>query len=219
MLTTSHLVDVSRRNLSWFLKQNSETKYRQNGILPSEMLCFCSLAREQGHQEVIESGRKNGFSTEALMRCGFKTISYEVEPISNTTQRLAEICVSETLDLNMHTGDFAQHASELSDIYRCPMLIDGPKGRKAVQIVQNNLDHLPFAAIHDMSRQAEGRVPNTGRVALEECGLEFVILGDEFAEEFGLLDRGAWESDYNSREEMTRFGFHMAIIRGKLWRD
>jgi len=218
-LTTSHLIDVSRKYLGSFMELTSGTKYWPGGILPSEMLCFCSLAWDQQQSEVVESGRKHGFSTEILMKCGFRTVSFEIDPIQETSNRLARLAVENAFDLNMRNEDFTRFAHEVAYVHQCPMLIDGPKGRKAVNITKEAIESLPFAAIHDMSEKAEGGNPNVGRTALNESGLEFVILGDEFAEEFGNLDSGAWKSDYSSRAEMTRYGFHMAIIKGNKWND
>ena len=174
-----------------------------SGIMPSEMLLFCALCWEQNVRTVVESGRKNGYSTEVLAACMPNVVSIESTPVREADSRLRD-----RENLALVTGD----GRKLVPHYiagRTAVLLDGPKGMGAYQLFDGIRDNVVFAAIHDMTAANEARAQIREGWYSDDAA---------WTAEFGYLDE-FWVTNggYSSRAEMTRDSFGFGIYRGGQW--
>ncbi|MEX0717774.1 MAG: glycosyltransferase [Planctomycetaceae bacterium] len=201
--------------------------YRESGVLPSEMLLFAGLCAEQHVTRLFESGRKQGYSTRVLAAVDptRPVTSIEREPIADIDRELGTRHANLTLlvgDSDTLLPEAVNAAAQAGE--RVAVLLDGPKGERALRLLEPLLPRLVFAAIHDASRDRRapggGTEPNPvrGRLAEDEH-VVFFSDDDVYLEQWGELDRPAWEGSYADRDQLTRHGFTLAVIRGGRWRD
>eukprot|EP00913_Durusdinium_trenchii_P013432 g12613.t1 len=197
--------------------------YRESGILPSEMLLLLSLCAQQQVGTVIESGRKQGYSTEVLVQSGMQIISIEQSPDRETDARLQSACPG----IELLTGDACRRLPELlrqrAATERVAVLLDGPKGERALRLIEPLLPDVAFVALHDASRHRLGHSGQTEanpiRRILEESSHD-VGFSDTLSEVLPeSLDEPAWTPHAADRREFTQHGFTLAIIRGGRWRS
>src|SRR5690606_23901300 len=134
-----------------------QTPYKSGGILPSELAAFLSLAEAREVDAIIESGRSLGYSTEVLANWSqsrqIPIHSIETHPIAIVDEELR----FKYVDLSLHREDGLTAVPRLSQQYQRPaILLDGPKGEKALALWQSVSDHCVFGAVHDVSRRREG---------------------------------------------------------------
>lgn len=118
---------------------------RNSQILPSEMLLFVSLCRAFRVATVIESGRRQGYSTECLLACGFDVISIESDPDHESDKRLVE------LGAKLITGSAEHVLPKLTRPESWALLLDGPKGIPALRLA-GSMSGYKFYGIHDLYR-------------------------------------------------------------------
>lgn len=202
-----------------------EIRYHPGGILPSELLAFCACLDLTDTRVLIESGRSLGFSTEVLAEfCELhriKFLSIDQSPEYEADKRLDRFdCLSlEKGDgRSMIPGLVAGHRLD-----RCAVLCDGPKGLKALEVIESCINRITVGAIHDTSKKRFGKngtEDNPVRVHLEDnCQnlTAFFTDDEDFVNEFEHLDERCWKNEYSSRREFTAGGFTLAIFRGLLW--
>lgn len=203
------MLTTIRRHAAAILPTLTAVAPQPSGIMPSEMLAFCALCRDQGVEVVIESGRKHGYSTEVLARClwACEINSIEQSPIAASDARL------DFDNLYLVTGSGLSLVPQVTP-HRRPsaVLLDGPKGHAAIALLNQVADRIAFGAVHDLCAGNEARLACAGRDVWYTDDPEFVA-------EFGHLDEFWWRNGgYSSRAEMVRESFCFGFFKGKQWR-
>lgn len=145
MLT--RLIDCGRQYFAAFERVAREVPPQHAAILPSEMFAFVALCWDQGVTVVVESGRRYGYSTEVLCRCGFEVVSCETDPDPYSDERLAGFG---NLKMVREPGERALPL--LLDENRnkkTAVLLDGPKGLTAFGLYRELQDRAVLWGIHD----------------------------------------------------------------------
>lgn len=208
-ITTEYVIQAVRRHSADVLPALVSVAPQPSGILPSEMLCFASLCREQSISCVVESGRKHGYSTEAIATClpECRIVSIEQSPISESDKRLAAFA-----NLTLLCGSGQQIAPGMVD-GRTALLLDGPKGFGELEVIEQVRSKIAFAAVHDLC------FGNEARNDLGQRGEQvWYTDADDITNEYGHLDEFWWKNGgYCSRAELTRSGFCFGILQGGLW--
>ena len=113
-------------------------------MLPSELLMFLALCLENRIELVIESGRKEGFSTEMLCSVGdWRVESVERHIVAEADERLASYYGNR---LTLRCGDGRLLVPILSDPHnkRTAVLLDGPKSTGANLLYPKIRDGIVF---------------------------------------------------------------------------
>lgn len=144
------------------------------GILPSELLAILAIIRGMGIIHVVESGRYDGTSTEALLAAGLWVDSIERVPDPEKDKRFT------SHRLRMHKGDGCDLAPPLTGRVSA-LLLDGPKARTARALAEQCDARVTF--LHDFHRANPARK-----------GLAAWFTDDEDWVAFsGHLDAGYWK--------------------------
>jgi len=191
-----------------FKALSESTEPQHSAILPSEMLLFCAVAKALGIDAVVESGRKLGYSTEIIARCGFEDFtSLDVDPAKEADDALLQrLGVAgrvklEKLDAMM----FLRAVTEQGDA----ILLDGPKGRKALGLVSNLLGQSGMMAVHDLNVSMKDE-----RATAAEMGA-FFSDDEEFLSEHGHLDETMLTyRGYGDHGELISVANVLAVFRG-----
>lgn len=203
------MLTAIRRHAAAILPTLAAVAPQPSGIMPSEMLAFCCLCRDQGVEVVIESGRKHGYSTEVLARClpECEIISIEQSPIASSDARL------DFGNLSLVAGSGLSLVPQVTPSRRpSAVLLDGPKGHAAIALLDRVSSRIAFGAVHDLCAGNEARLA---------CAHRDVWYTDDpaFVDEFGHLDEFWWRNGgYGSRAEMVRASFCFGFFKGTLWR-
>lgn len=185
---------------------------KDGGILPSEMLLLLSVMEIKGVKHIVESGRRNGYSTSILAhwarRRGIVVDSVEFSPVREVDEALkAEFGRT----LRLHKGDGAALVPQMAT-GESAALMDGPKGIGALNVGEKL--KVPVWAIHDVHRRCEGGKTNPVRTAAEKR-FPMAIYSDDpdWIAEFGEMDREHWiTKGYGNRSEMTAVGFTLMVV-------
>lgn len=128
-------------------------KYRPKGMFPSEVLTFLAACVTQSAMFAVESGVLNGFSSVMLRKIHGDVVSFEKNP---TEAVLAEFGESLIVGDSMET--IPEWLEQNTDKGPFGVLIDGPKGLKAIQLKDDIMAKFPavkVVGIHDL-------LPNQG---------------------------------------------------------
>jgi hypothetical protein len=117
---------------------------QHSGILPSEMLAFIAVCLSRGVQTIVESGRKQGVSTEIL-----SNLDWHVTSIDNNPVPEADALLAGRDNLTLLKGDGYNFVSSHKPTATAGLLLDGPKGPPAYNLVQSVRDRYAVVAIHD----------------------------------------------------------------------
>lgn len=199
-------------------RETSSVKALSGGILASEAVAFLCLCRLRNVDLVVESGRSFGYSTRMFNQC-VDVVSIEEKPdavADMETYRMRR----KSLTLAVGNGmDAVPHCIRKHASRRIAILLDGPKGKNAVQLLRSSLPSIVFGAIHDLSELAfcDGPVENESRKSfLESFPVSF--LTDELPQSLRDLDRNHVEvGGYSSWEEMTAYGYTLGFVPGAQW--
>ena len=188
-------------------------------MLPSEMLLFASVCVEQGITHVIESGRKFGFSTEVLSKCGrFELCSIDNDPIEKTDVHLK----SHYPRLKILKGDgnrLVPHlVSELNG-NRIAVLLDGPKNITGCKILKEIKQDIVLAGIHDVCKGNQKGGLNPGRITLETEYDTFFSDDADLLQEFGEIDEKFLFPSYSSHSELLSDSCVLGVVKGGCWLD
>lgn len=174
--------------------------YEERGILCSEMLAVCATCAELNVDVIIESGRCRGQSTRTLARffegTGVKIVSIELMKDDIGDWQFAEAQLKPYSNVELLYGDAAKVVPEQLERFkgqRIALLLDGPKGLPAIELIDNafaNSPDLLCAFLHD-TRRDETLSPQ--RALLEEglaAGARRVFMTDdeEFVARYRHLD-------------------------------
>jgi len=214
---------ASRRHFDAVWARIREIPHRDGGILPSEMLAFVSSVLEQGVTTVVESGRKNGYSTETLAACtdlGFELISIELEPILQVDRKLAGKYPS---GVHLECGDGRRLVPYyvrrcVKQEHRVAALLDGPKGLKALKLFDKVAKRLTHGAMHDACpmrwSETRGAEPNPIRKKLETRTCWFTDDPD-YRTIAGPLDQDVVRPDFANTPQTYNRAFTLAILPGR----
>jgi len=206
--------DISRKILSVFLDGTSSMPYESAGILPSELLMFCGCCEVVYANQVIESGRRNGFSTKVLSQMNELGVigrftSIEIDPIPSVDEQIEK----QFPNTKIIVGDSTNMLPHIAKKDECALLMDGPKGPTAINLIRTI--NPAVGAIHDLHRYSAGGELNQSRILAEKVFPDaFFSDQEDWVEEFGCLDEKCLRGEYSSREEMTKCGFTLMVRFG-----
>lgn len=130
-----------------FLAVARTVPYQPKGIFYSEVFLFISACQEEGVDLVIESGVKHGISTQILARLFPDALIsidrlFEIVPPPGAQFLIGDACVAIPELIARYTDK------------RIGILIDGPKGERALRLKNVCLGHpnVRVVAIHDIAR-------------------------------------------------------------------
>lgn len=212
MSKLSELIAVGKEIRPLF--ESFDVKPVDGGILASEMLLFLASVKHFGIRNVIESGRRNGYSTailgECIERCLLLSLaSIEIDPIAEVD----DVLEMKYRHLALIKGDGERDVPKMYSRMSLPtaLLLDGPKGPKAANLADRC--NPPLFAIHDCHRWSGSGVENPWRKEAEKRYPNAIFSDDDlWLEEFSDLDIPHWKRDYSSRSEMTAAGFTLMVV-------
>jgi len=191
------------------------TAPQKSGILPSEMLLFLSVCSAMKAQQIIESGRKFGYSTEVVLRCGsWHFTSYERSPQSARDEQIKhEFPAARLLKGNGKAGiqrDVQQNER------RVALLLDGPKNTGALDFVPSVRDSVDLIGIHDLYPVASSGPPrpNPGRIRLEKEPVWYTSDDPIYLESYGYLDKDMLELCGFPNHAVIKRAFVLGLILG-----
>ena len=189
---------------------------RAGAMLPSELLLFASLCLETEVDLVVESGRKEGYSTEVLCRVGgWQVRSVERAVVEEADERLAAACGGR---LALHRGDGRRLVPTLVDAARrTAVLLDGPKSTGANLMLPSIRGAAVFVGIHDVPLLGTDHQGNARRASIEN-GAAYFTDDPDYVARFGWYDR-AWmdRSGYKSHRDFLNVCCVLGIFRGGRW--
>lgn len=144
MLSTLNPIDLAietEKLQGEFLKRCGHVEPTGGSMLPTEILAFIAACRMHGVNKVVESGRQFGYSTRCLLLMGMRVISYDNSPRPDSDAILKR----DFPEAKILTGSCPMAIVRNKNPFA--LLLDGPKGAPAVQIVDNS--NPTIAAIHD----------------------------------------------------------------------
>ena len=176
------ILNIISKFLPKFTNIIYDLKYQEKGMFNTELLLICSFISHYNIKKVIESGVKNGQSTEAIARYGVdKLISIDIAKdennFKNTIERLKNFNCIEFIN-----GDSILLIPKIlkkisSDV---GVIIDGPKNIAACELgkISFKNDFVKFVAIHDQKNHLMSKY------------FDNVIYSDNgiFRKKFGYLD-------------------------------
>lgn len=167
--------------LETFIERTAGLSYKPKSIFPSEMFLFYNEALKVDPDLIIESGVGYGGSTRYLVRLfpdfkppiiAFDDDRYKQPGVQSRLKWRVEFMAGDSLQLMPALVDSVSAK-------RIVILIDGPKGQKAVDLARRMLarENVSFVAVHDLPYALPGRYA---------CQSHRV----DFRQAFGFLDKG-----------------------------
>lgn len=161
------------------------------GIVNSEMLLFISLVKYFGVKLIVESGRANGYSTKIIAEC-FKKPEYKIYSVENNKYspdvKISFEKLKKYENLILLFGDSFNIIPNLIT-EKCCILIDGPKGVRAIslaiELLKNPLTKAVF--IHDLFKDYPHRED-----AEKIFSNYFFTDNKDYIEKFKSLDNHCW---------------------------
>ena len=143
-----------------FIEKLTPLHWRKKGLFPTEGLAFFAFCRHFKIKTIIESGVRNGDSTEMWVRLMPNVTIHSIDlgehkaDLDKTQARL-----SKYKNIEWHIGDgnyMVPSLVSLSQSESIGILIDGPKDLEALMIAQKTLEfpRTKFVAIHDIGEGA-----------------------------------------------------------------
>jgi len=187
------------------------------GMLPSEMLLFASVCVEQGITHVIESGRKLGFSTEVLCKCGcFEIWSIDNDPIEESDATLKNLYPELKILRGNGNKMVASLVSELN-VRRIAVLLDGPKNTTGCKVFKRIKQNITIAGIHDVCKKNELGELNPGRITLETKHDSFFSDDTDLLKEFGEIDAEFLHPSYSCHSDLLPYSCVLGVAKGGKW--
>ncbi len=166
------VASAAARHRSAF-RDAAPTSFVERGILHSEMLAICATAADLGLDTIVESGRFQGQSTLVLAewgrRHGVEIVS--LERLRDANAVFAEGRLTPYDNVRLVYADALRALPRVLETLtdrRVGVLLDGPKGGPAVQLILDAFQRFPNVRagwIHDM------RLGSPQRDALDRAGL------------------------------------------------
>jgi len=180
--------------------------YSMRGILHSEMLLFVTHLDYFGIEHVIESGRAEGQSTKIIAKWISNKTRFDSIDIEKEKKDYSQY------NVNIHQGNSISTIPKLLSNKKTAILIDGPKGEKALELAKKLLKHknIAFVALHDFHKDTYVRNE------AEKLGMHSSASDDFlFVERFHDLDAECWSVIYKKNkwlpydrngQKMTSYG-------------
>ena len=134
--------------------------YQYKGMLHSEILMACALAIELGVEQVIESGRARGQSTELIARflAGRNSPFHSIDCADNEDAVIAEERL-QGLEVNIHYAESFEVFPLLINKKRTLAIVDGPKGQRMWRLGAYLLEHpyIKGVCFHDCYKKSAMR--------------------------------------------------------------
>lgn len=222
-LVTSATASYSR------LAEIGKEPYESHGIFNSEMAAVIATAQAMSINTFVESGRARGHSTLLLAKhLGSSVEIHSFDRARDGDAAYAEAKLAGYRNLHLHYGDSRLLIPKLVGGFqgrRIALLIDGPKDRKAFNLLSDCLirsDAIVVAFVHDLARRLDG-TPTEGRRYAERW-FESPFFTDDsgFVEQFGSLDEpvfratesgaGHWQPYFNGTSRQASYGPTLGII-------
>jgi len=190
--------------------RNLELDWTERGILHSEMLAVCAVAQNLGVHRIVESGRWLGQSTLALSRY-FEGESVEILSVERGRTDVALACerrLASRTNLSLYYGDAFRLLPALILQSNKPtlLLVDGPKGPTAVELIHKLFDICPNivgAFLHDSYMGSDAR-----KAVIEQFAMCAFTDHPEFLNRYAYLDAGlsfiGEEGKYNGNVIQTK---------------
>ena len=166
--------------------------YQVKGVFHSEMLMFCAIITKLMPEQVIESGRARGQSTEIIGRWteSRRIQFHSIE--SNTMREDFDIANKRMrgIECNLITGDGMELMPKLVKNTKTLCLIDGPKGSNMWKLFQMmiTMPTVQGVAMHDS--YDGGTIRNNLQKAYR--GKYLISDDEEFVKAFKYLDEECW---------------------------
>jgi predicted O-methyltransferase YrrM len=193
---TEEIIAICAAERDSFARRLNGFRHEIKGVLSSEMLLFCALSRHLGAGTVIESGRARGNSTQILAEYfagpgGASVFSVEYFKYTEDSLIAWRRLAGRHLNLKLLFGDaFVLLPRLCARAGPCTVLIDGPKGKYALQLAARLLRNGDVRAvfIHDSHQDAEVRP------AIDQLfPRTFSSDHPDFVQAFRSLDDPCWE--------------------------
>ncbi|WP_259074568.1 hypothetical protein [Salinibacter ruber] len=190
------IIDICSQIRDSFDSIASDVKYQAKGVFHSEMLLVCAITEALGVSHIVESGRARGQSTYLLARyfdastgCRITSVEYE-KYTRDAIIAMNRLRGHSNVDLQF--GDSWNLLPSLCTEEECIVVIDGPKGRDAVQLAARVLRNpeVRVVFIHDLHAVAAGRkmteqfFPDSNTFFTDD---------EQYVEAFRDLDERCWE--------------------------
>lgn len=192
-LTQSDLIGLGIQLLPEYreiMKQSHP--YELKGIFHSELLMLCSIITYLMPEQVIESGRARGQSTEIIGRwTESRQIKFHsIE--SNSMREDYDVALKrlEGIDVALHLGDAFEWMPKLIGSKTTICLIDGPKGANMWKLFKqvSKIPNVIGVAMHDAYWESTIR----NNLEREYKGKYLISDDPEFVKEFKELDEECW---------------------------
>jgi hypothetical protein len=148
------------RNLSDVFRLLAEEPYEPRGIVHSEMALVLAECQRLHIDIVIESGRARGQSTYILGKYLPWVEVHSIELRCGPDEEFAQRRLAGLKNVTLYEDDSVVLIPTLARMKkrRTAILLDGPKGEKAVSILEQcfKLPHVLVGFIHDMRRLDHG---------------------------------------------------------------
>jgi len=185
------IIDICQKTEKKFKKIIKNISYEKKGIFNSEMLMFVSIVESLGIKNIIESGRARGQSTKVICEF-FNNPNYKIDSIEyykyNKDAIIAMRRLHQYKNLNLHFGDALGLIPKILK-NECCILLDGPKGDKALKLAAS-LFKNPFVRavfIHDVHKDSPHRM-----VMENLFNYTFFSDDEDFIKRFKYLDKDCW---------------------------
>lgn len=205
--------------------------YEQKGIFNSEMAAVIAASLAMKVDVFIESGRARGHSTVLLARhLGTAGVTiHSFDRARDSDAAYAEAKLAGLPNLHLHYGDsrlaIPDFVAGLGN-QRIALLIDGPKDKKAFNLLSDCLirsDAIVVAFVHDLARLKDG-APSEGRVYAERWFEDPFFTDDaEFVDRYRHLDApvfaatetgaGHWKPYHNGDGPQQSYGPTLGVFK------
>lgn len=190
-MKTQEIIKICEKNKDEFENIIKDICYEQKGIFNSEMLLVFSLVKHLNIKEIWESGRARGQSTKILAEC-FKNLKiYSIEILKDTEDDNVSLNrLKEYNNLVFLYGNSVEiMLKEKFESKEVAVLIDGPKGMKAINLASLLLKNknVRIVFLHDYHKDS----PLRGDIE-EKYKNVFFTDNKKYVEKFKNLDDKCW---------------------------
>ena len=162
-VVSQNIVDVCEEIKEEFISKLSGMHWHKKGIFFTEALAFIAMCKIHNVNTIIESGVRNGDSTEMWLKffgSEIKLISVDLmQHKDDVNAAINRLSFYENLEFREGDGEkvVPQIVQSLPDNARVGILLDGPKEFGAMRIAKRCFDisdKVKFISIHDMGEGA-----------------------------------------------------------------
>jgi hypothetical protein len=151
------IITVCNKYVAKFDKVTEGEKFHHRGILNSESLLMNSIISELGIENIFESGRAKGHSTNLFCKFFKENKNMKITSLdfdkNQKDSKFSEKFLSKFKNLNLIYGDSMSLLPKLIE-KNSAVFIDGPKGDEAIVLASNLLKNknVKVIFIHDLAK-------------------------------------------------------------------